>query len=695
MTAEAPEEGEAYPDDDDDPSGSAGASAPTLRPEDVDLPPRLAAWLAKHRPRDIRRAFAVATRLRGPAHPADAPDADGHVRLGGARPKYAPLEERRVPVAPAARPTPRAFDYEPPAVVAARERHRERERTQAEWAAAPEIRENVATTAEAKALVRAASVREREMDLPKGAGPAGRHEPNKPAPGPGPGGVRTGDAGDASGGVRAVLGAFGLAGEGRRGATGPGRNDQPPRRSGADRRADDNALLRRLPPGERPTVPPDPRGGVKVPRATRQATLDALTASAIRAAARAAGATRDDPDPDETWLAARPKTRRRAVARGVDAEKRLFERATSKISYRGLAAAALRDTEGGEEGGGGNGDGDGARRAEAAAESASRTAITKTAAENPARPDEKSVVTSAASRAGGAGLSLADRRAVEDAVAVAEAGFRAAAKRNGAGGVAGLREPDPGALLQGYARDAAATVSLTDARVVRGERSIAFFAAVARWFDPPRARTEKGKRILKRGVFVSRRPPGVRGPERERERDGDSPAEPNPAEPTRDRDPDSTHHASRPEDTTTTTPTTPTTTRRDSGASAPPGSPAVVAAVRAFVGAYLDPLVDVGAVSASVAADVQSRAVAKVMRKRADARDASFLNREKEKDAIRGLLRAYVKREADAGTERGARVGARDERSERERERGGKSTRGDDEGGKRRKIAADFDVDIF
>ena len=38
MTAEAPEEGEAYPDDDDDPAGRAGASAPTLRPEDVDLP---------------------------------------------------------------------------------------------------------------------------------------------------------------------------------------------------------------------------------------------------------------------------------------------------------------------------------------------------------------------------------------------------------------------------------------------------------------------------------------------------------------------------------------------------------------------------------------------------------------------------------------------------------------------------------
>ena len=55
MTAEAPEEGEAYPDDDDDPAGRAGASAPTLRPEDVDLPPRLAAWLAKHRPRVRRR----------------------------------------------------------------------------------------------------------------------------------------------------------------------------------------------------------------------------------------------------------------------------------------------------------------------------------------------------------------------------------------------------------------------------------------------------------------------------------------------------------------------------------------------------------------------------------------------------------------------------------------------------------------
>ena len=648
MTAEAPEEGEAYPDDDDDPAGRAGASAPTLRPEDVDLPPRLAAWLAKHRPRDIRRAFAVATRLRGPAHPADAPDADGHVRLGGARPKYAPLEERRVPVAPAARPTPRAFDYEPPAVVAARERRRERERTQAEWAAAPEIRENVATTAEAKALVRAASVRERETDLPKGAGPAGRHEPN--APGHGSVAVRTGDAGDASGGVRAVLGAFGLAGEGRRGESGAGRNAAPARRSGTERRVDDNALLRRLPPGERPMVPSDPRGKVKVPRATRQATLDALTASAIRAAF-SAKAAREGEDPDETWLAARPKTRRRAIARGVDAEARLFEKATSKISYRGLAAAALRETPDEDEDGDGDEDGvsDGARRAESAAKRQ--------------RPDEKSVVTFAASRAGGAGLSVADRRAVEDAVAFAEAGFRAKERRNAAAGagVAGLREPDPGALLQGYARDAAATVSLTDARIVRGERSIAFFRAVARWFDPPRAKIDDGKRR------DGSREPRRREPKR---REPEEPDEPEP-------DPDGND---------------------------PPGSPVVVAAVRAFVAAYLDPLVDVGAVSASVAADVHTRVVAKVMRKRADARDASFLNREKEKDAVRGLLRAYVRRDADAKTERGAKVEVRDERNERNERNergergergGGKSTRGDDEGGTRRTIAADFDVDIF
>ena len=681
MTAEAPEEGEAYPDDDDDPAGCAGASAPTLRPEDVDLPPRLAAWLAKHRPRDIRRAFAVATRLRGPAHPADAPDADGHVRLGGARPKYAPLEERRVPVAPAARPTPRAFDYEPPAVVAARERRRERERTQAEWAAAPEIRENVATTAEAKALVRAASVRERETDLPEGAGPAGRHEPN--APGHGSAAVRTGDAGDASGGVRAVLGAFGLAGESRRGESRAGRNAAPARRSGTERRVDDNALLRRLPPGERPMVPSDPSGKVKVPRATRQATLDALTASAIRAAF-SAKAAREGEDPDETWLAARPKTRRRAIARGVDAEARLFEKATSKISYRGLAAAALRETPDEDEDGDGDEDGvsDGARRAESAAKRQ--------------RPDEKSVVTFAASRAGGAGLSVADRRAVEDAVAFAEAGFRAKERRNAAAGagVAGLREPDAGALLQGYARDAAATVSLTDARIVRGERSIAFFRAVARWFDPPRAKIDDGKR-RDGSREPRRREPKRREPEEpEPEPDGNDPAAPKP-----DGDPASSHRASPPEESTTRVIGSLYSIKRSrpdarsSGASAaPPGSPAVVAAVRAFVAAYLDPLVDVGAVSASVAADVHTRVVAKVMRKRADARDASFLNREKEKDAVRGLLRAYVKRDADAKTERGAKVEVRDERGERG---GGKSTRGDDEGGERRKIAADFDVDIF
>ena len=238
---------------------------------------------------------------------------------------------------------------------------------------------------------------------------------------------------------------------------------------------------------------------------------------------------------------------------------------------------------------------------------------------------------------------------------------------------------------------------MTDARIVRGERSVAFFRAVARWFDPPRAKIDDGKR-RDGSREPRRREPKRREPEEpepeepEPEPDGNDPAKPKP-----DRAPASTHRASPPEESTTR--------RRDSGASAaPPGSPVVVAAVRAFVAAYLDPLVDVGAVSASVAADVHTRVVAKVMRKRADARDASFLNREKEKDAVRGLLRAYVRRDADAKTERGAKVEVRDERNERNERNergergergGGKSTRGDDEGGTRRTIAADFDVDIF
>ena len=109
-------------DDDggDDGDGPADPNAP-LRPEDVGLPPRLASWLVRHRCGDVRRARDAIGRRSSRSKRTTTPDADGHVALGGARPKYAPLHERPpAKVLPCARPMPRDDDFEPPDVVARR-----------------------------------------------------------------------------------------------------------------------------------------------------------------------------------------------------------------------------------------------------------------------------------------------------------------------------------------------------------------------------------------------------------------------------------------------------------------------------------------------------------------------------------------------------------------------------------------------
>ena len=164
-----------------------------LRPEDLGLPPRLAAWLARHKGRDMRRAFGAAAR----AAQRLIPDADGHVALGrvagappsasagGARPRYAPLEERVVPLSEAAAPTPRAFEHVPPAELERREALKLEARSAEAWRRGeradpgvdPRTIDNAAVSATIKNLIAAGARREREADLPKGAGPAGRHEP--------------------------------------------------------------------------------------------------------------------------------------------------------------------------------------------------------------------------------------------------------------------------------------------------------------------------------------------------------------------------------------------------------------------------------------------------------------------------------------------------------------------------------------
>ena len=79
-----------------------------------------------------------------------------------------------------------------------------------------------------------------------------------------------------------------------------------------------------------------------------------------------------------------------------------------------------------------------------------------------------------------------------------------------------------------------------------------------------------------------------------------------------------------------------------------PGRPEVIAAVRSFVDAYMEPLVDVGAVHSAVARTIAGKATAKVMSKHERARDAAPILA-KESDAIKKLVKAYVQREQKEG----------------------------------------------
>ena len=83
-----------------------------------------------------------------------------------------------------------------------------------------------------------------------------------------------------------------------------------------------------------------------------------------------------------------------------------------------------------------------------------------------------------------------------------------------------------------------------------------------------------------------------------------------------------------------------------------PGRPHVVAAVRAFVDAYMEPLVDVGAVKPPAARTIARKATAKVMAKHERAKDAAPILA-RESDAIKKLVKAYVRR----GQKEGGRGG--------------------------------------
>ena len=602
-----------------------------LRPEDLGLPPRLAAWLARHKGRDMRRAFGAAAR----AARRLVPDADGHVALGrvagapasasagGARPRYAPLEERVVPLSEAAAPTPRAFEHVPPAELERREALKLEARSAEAWRRGeraegvdPRTIDNAAVSATIKNLIAAGSRREREADLPKGAGPAGRHEPTTRV--------------DERTSVPSVMGVSLFANESREaegslpGASrslGGEREAARGRLAGAERRAATNALLGRLPDGERPVIATRAsltNGGVvrsvtKVPRAARQATLDALTAAALVAEAEARGVAPADAFAamDARWLAARPKTRRRAIAAGVEAEARVFEAAASAAAYRGLAASALRAVGGAAEGEPGKSSGGANRRDVSDAEAVPETL-----------PDELSVVPRAArNRRGGARSSRGfPSRADEAAVAVAAAFEREGLEltRRRARGVGGVAAAKKGALLQNYVNEGADRIDLRAAATPLGA-SVAFWAETARHADPKRAVVPAG--------HDARRP--RRAARFLKNDDGE---------------------------TTTALHAAAASDALNANALNANANAAVARAVRSLIRSFLEPFLDVGTITEAFARSIETKAAAKVMRKKHDEPDASFLRRDKEKEAVKALTREYVRRgEKRAGSRKGGK----------------------------------------
>ena len=313
--------------------------------EALGIPVRLARWLAKHKGGDVRRAFHVATRNRSNGA-GPTPDADGTVPLGNKRPKYVPLEERVVAVKPAAMPTKRPEDFEAlrrlkEARENAEARRREVAAGSARAIAEEQKKENVALTPAAKAAVAQALIsREQRPDMAPGAGPAGRHEPSKRSAR-----VPVDVTLAVGANVAAVMGVMGVAGASAdtKGEGGGDAKGTPAKRlTGAERAAADNALLKLMPTGERPLISQMAGTNSKIPKPTRQQTLDGFAAAALRAEARGRF---DGGDPDATWIRTHLKARRRAMTRAIEAESRVNERSGSKVTYRNLSAQALRTEE--------------------------------------------------------------------------------------------------------------------------------------------------------------------------------------------------------------------------------------------------------------------------------------------------------------------------------------------------------------
>jgi hypothetical protein len=88
-------------------------------------------------------------------------------------------------------------------------------------------------------------------------------------------------------------------------------------------------------------------------------------------------------------------------------------------------------------------------------------------------------------------------------------------------------------------------------------------------------------------------------------------------------------------------------------------------AARALIRSFLEPFLDVGTITEAFARSIENKAAAKVLLKRGNEPDASFLERDKERDAVKALTREYVRR----GEKRGARDAPPKETKETKRAR--------------------------
>jgi hypothetical protein len=285
-------------------------------------------------------------------------------------------------------------------------------------------------------------------------------------------------------------------------------------------------------------------------------------------------------------------------------------------------------------------------------------------------PDALCVVPRAAASAKKKGgsrlfLSRADETAVAAAVAFANEGLETTLRRErGVGFVAAARA---GALLQNYTNPDADRVDLRTATTPLGA-SVAFWAETARRRNPRRPRTP----------FSSRTGRSLGSAARAMTRRAETPSL-DARDVLRERE-------KREKTSTTSTPamtrgTTEAKDEKDEGFRVSAGretnadadaknadtakTVSISNAARALIRSFLEPFLDVGTITEAFARSIENKAAAKVLLKRGNEPDASFLERDKERDAVKALTREYVRR----GEKRGARDAPPKETKETKRAR--------------------------